>query len=331
MSNLLTNSRLRTNRDCRRKHRLLYVDGWRPKKVGEALRFGTLIHTGLEAWWLDDGTGRLAAALDAIAGKGWDEYDQAKAEELLAGYDERWLAEMGRYEVLAVEQTFIVPLINPDTGGVSRTWNLAGKFDGVLRDLATGQVLILEHKTTSDPIEDPTATYWTKLAMDSQVSHYYIGAEGAGFSATGCLYDVLLRARLKPYRATPVENRKFKKDGTLYANQRAEDETPNEYRARLRADIQANPEKYFQRRDVPRTESDIRDYLGDAWAEGRAIREAELADRAPRNPEACHRFGQCPFWPICAEGFQPEDHPDMYERVEDVHPELELELEEIEG
>ena len=77
MSNLLTNSRLRTWRDCRRKHRLMYIDGWRPIKQGEALRFGILAHTGLEAWWRDDGSGRLAAAIDAISGRGFDQIGRA--------------------------------------------------------------------------------------------------------------------------------------------------------------------------------------------------------------------------------------------------------------
>lgn len=324
MSNILTVSRLRTWRDCRRKHRLKYLDGWRPKVEGEALRFGSLIHTGLEAWWKDDGTGRLVAAIEAIEGRSSDAYEQVAAEELLVGYDREW-GEDERYEVIAVEETFFAPLLNPETGAASRTWTLAGKLDGIVRDLTTGAVLILEHKTTVENIGDAADPYWAKLAMDAQVSHYYVGAESLGHAAEGCLYDVLLRPRLKPLKATPEASRKYKANGELYANLRAEDETPEEYRARVHGDISDHPAKYFQRRDVARTDSDIIEYLGDAWAEGRMMREAELAERAPRNPESCHRFGQCAFWSICAYGVRPEDHPDTYERVEDVHPELELE------
>lgn len=323
MSNILTVSRMRTRRDCARKHRLMYLDGWRPIHQGEALRFGSLAHTGLEAWWRDDGTGRLVAAIEAMAGKGFDLYEQAAAEELMAGYDARWGTDE-RYEVVAVEETFFAPLMNPETGAASRTWVLGGKLDVRVVDRETGARLIVEHKTTTENVSDPVDPYWTKLAMDPQVSQYYIGAESMGFAADGCLYDVLLRPRLKPYKATPEASRKYKANGELYANQRDRDETPEEYRARVAADIAENADKYFQRRMLARTDGDIREYLADVWAEGRTMREAELAGRAPRNPDSCHRFGTCPFWDACANGLRLEDHPEAFQKLEDVHPELEL-------
>ncbi len=324
MSNILTVSRLKAWRDCRRKHRLKYIDGWRPIQESEALRFGTLVHVGLEAWWKDDGSGRLVAAAEAMEGRGADPFEQAAAMELMAAYDARWGAD-DRYEVLGVEETFFAPVINPETGASSRTWLAAGKLDGRLRDRLTGELLILEHKTTTENISDPADPYWAKLGMDSQVSHYYIGAETFGHAAEGCLYDVLLRPRMKPLRATPEEARKYTKDGRLYANQRDRDETAEEYAARVRADIEADPAKYFQRKLIARTDSDIRDYLADLWAEGRMMLEAELAERAPRNPDSCHRFGTCAFWDACANGLRLEDHPEAFQKVEDVHPELELE------
>jgi hypothetical protein len=325
VSNLLTISRLRTWRDCKRKHRLVYLDGWRPRREDEALSFGRLAHEGLEAWWTAPANQRLIAALARIRGRAQDLYQEAAVQELLRAYDLKWAGAMEAYEVLAVEATFTAPLINPETGAASRTFQLAGKVDGVVRERATGRVLLVEHKTTSEPIDDPTATYWRRLAMDGQVSHYFVGAESLGFQVEGCLYDVLLRPRMKPLKATPPESRKYTKDGRLYAAQRETDESPDEYAARLREDIEAAPAKYFQRREVPRTEDDLRDYLFDAWAEARTLRESELAGRAPRSPEACFRFGVCPFFEHCANGLRLEDAPDLFERVGDVHPELERE------
>lgn len=319
---LLTSSRLRVFRDqCRRKHKLMYVDGWRPVKPAEALRFGSMVHLALAAWWIAK-SNRLELALAAIAGASTDPYEQARAEELMRGYDARWDGAMSAFKILAVEEPFYGPLVNPETWASSKTFQIAGKVDAIVRELATGDIVLVEHKTASDALEDPTSSYWLKLAMDGQVSHYYIGSESLGFPVTKCIYDVIHKPGLKPLKATPEESRKFKKDGTLYANQRDRDESPEEYRERLRADIAERPDHYFQRRPVPRTESDLREYMADTWALARSMREDELAGRAPRNPDSCHRFGECDFWEHCAFGIRLEDRPGKYRRLDHMHPEL---------
>jgi hypothetical protein len=197
-----------------------------------------------------------------------------------------------------------------------------------VRDRELDAKLLLEHKTTVESFADDADPYWIKMGMDGQVSHYYLGAESLGHRVEGCLYDVLLRPRMKPLKATPEGSRKYKANGELYANQRDRDETAKEYGERIAADIETRPEKYFARRTIARTDNDIIEYLGDVWAEGRMMREAELAQRSPRNPEACHRFGTCWAWNHCAYGVRLEDHPESFEQVDDVHPELELDLQE---
>jgi hypothetical protein len=312
--NILTVSRLRAYRKCARLERLLYVDGWRPVSESEALRFGSLWHLGLEYWW----TGGLDAALTAVAGRAVDEYEQARIEELLRGYDARWHGQ--DYEVLGVEEEFGVPLINPATWQPSRTWRLAGKVDARVR-LADGRVAVVEHKTTSENIE-PGSDYWLRLAMDHQLSAYLLGAETLGDSPTACIYDVVLKPALRPLRATPPDARKYTRDGRLYANQREADETPDEYRLRLREALAAEPERYFQRREIPRTESQLVEFLQDAWAQARSMRDDHLASRSPRNPEACFAYGRCPFFDVCSAGVNPAEHPESFQQLEHVHPEL---------
>lgn len=324
MSNLLTVSRMRAWRTCKRLHQLSYLDGWRTAKAADPLRQGDIGHVGLEAWWRAPDGERLNAALHAIAGRGEDAYEQAAMEELLTGYDYEYRDQVDRYEILVVEGTFTAPLLNPATGAASRTWLLAGKKDVVVRDRESSLILLVEHKLTSESFAEDADSYWIRLGMDAQVSHYYIGAETDGVTPEGCLYDVLRRPQLRPLKATPVESRKYTKLGDLYANQRAEDETPEQYRQRVRGDISDYPKKYFARRTIARTERDLFEYLTDVWAESRIMRDAELARVAPKSPEACHRFGTCAFWNVCAYGLDPADHPELYVRVENVHPELDL-------
>lgn len=325
MSNLLTASRLRAYRKCSRLESLLYVQGWRTVQESEALAFGTLWHTGLEAWWLavkEAQSGEtiepLSDALLAVSGRASDPFAQVTCEELLRGYDARWHDQA--LDAVGVEEEFRAPLVNPATMQPSRTWMLAGKIDARATD-RDGRRLVVEHKTTSEDIS-PGADYWLKLQMDHQISIYEIGCEALGWPPDGCLYDVVKKPGIRPLRATPAESRKYKKDGTLYANQREHDETPEEYRLRLRADIEADPSRYFARYEVPRTESQLRDFLQDAWDQGRSMREGHIAGRAARNPEACFAYGRCPMWDACSTGADPADMPDRYRHLDHVHPEL---------
>jgi hypothetical protein len=323
---LLTGSRLRCFRTCARLHQLRYVEGWRPRQESEALRFGSLFHLGLEAWWraaANPAAGPLDSALAAVAGRAVDEFEQVRIEELLRGYDLRWRDSIGEYEVLGVEVAYRAPLLNPATRFArSRTWQLAGKIDAVVRRRADGRVLVVEHKTTVEEIETDDKHYWSTLALDPQISGYCVGAEALGYAVDEILYDVAKKPGQKPLKATPPESRKYTKDGRLYATQRESDETAEEYRARIRAEIEGALSRFFQRRAIPRTESQLHDYLVDAWQQGRAMRELELAGFAPRNTDACHRFGTCPFWLVCSTGTHPSQHPADFHHDTNVNPEL---------
>lgn len=322
MSDLLTMSRMRTHRRCNRRELIEYQLGWRTVEQPEALAFGILWHQGMEAWWNAQKDGRTAEALtDALAitaGKARDVYEQARVDAMLRGYDAKWRDH--DLTVLAVEEEFRAPLVNPATMAISRTWRLGGKIDARARH--QGRHIIVEHKTAGTDIT-PGSEYWIKLQMDPQLSIYTIGAEALGFPPEGTLYDVAKKVALRPMKATPPESRKFTQKGALYANMRAEDETPAEYAARVWAEIDNNLDTYFQRREIPRTESQLREFLDDAWAQAKLMQEGRLTGRAPRNPDACHAYGgTCPWWPACSAGVELADYPTKYRRIEWAHPEL---------
>lgn len=335
---LLTASRMRCFRTCPRLHQLRYVEGWRPVNEAEALRFGSLMHLGLEAWWraaggapveLCDGCASVVttrepidAALCAVHGRAYDPYEQVRLDELLIGYDARWRDAAAEYEVIAVECEYRAPQINPGTMKTGRTWELGGKIDAIARRRSDGHVLVVEHKTTSEEISSDVDHYWQTLALDGQISGYVIGAEALGHQVDEVLYDVIRKVTIRPLRATPVESRKYTKDGRLYAAQREADETVDEYRTRVRASIAEDMPRFFQRRSIPRTESQIRDYLQDAWQLGRAMREMELDGHAPRNPAACHQYGTCSMWLVCSTGSHPSQFQAEFRLAGNRNPEL---------
>lgn len=314
---LLTNSRLRVYRECERRHDLAYNRSIRPRQTSEALRFGTLMHLGIEAWWNSEGDARLEAALSAIVGES-DPFEHAKATALLIGYHERWRGETG-VESVAAEVPFETALLNPRTLAASRNWRLAGKLDGIVR--GHRGLAIREFKTTAFAIDSDADDYWTKLAMDSQISIYVLGAESLGYEVVETLYDVARKPALKPLRATPIDARKYTKDGRLYAAQRELDETADEFRERLSVELASDPNRYFQRRWITRSDVQMREFMWESWQSAKAIREGQLMERSTRNPEACMRMGRCPYWSICAYGEDPLTSPD-FEVLETAHPEL---------
>lgn len=320
---LLTASRLKTARECAAKERLMYAERWRPVREGEALRFGTLMHSGLEVWWRTRGDLEAAClALREAASPDIDPFDFQKAQAILVAYHQCWFDDLKLYDVIAVEAEFRAPLINPETMHPSRTWVLAGKIDAILRRRSDGRVVVREFKTTSLDIEQDSEPYWLQLSMDSQISLYILGAESLGHQAEECLYDVVHKPGQRPLKATPIESRKYKKDGTLYAAQREIDETPVEYGARIAAELAENPDKHFRRREIPRLESQIEDALFDCWQATQTMTSSHRAKRAVRNPASCFAFSsQCPFWEVCSIGADPSQMSSL-RQLSSPHPEL---------
>jgi hypothetical protein len=349
---VISNSEMKTFRACRRLHHLQYDLLYRSAVTSDALRFGTLFHVGLEAWWLAKRAALaepLAHALEVMAASGTasDAFELVRAEELMRGYDCRW--GDAPIEVVGVEVEFTAPIINPATGAPSKTYQLGGKIDALA--LVEGRIVTVEHKTAAADIE-PGSDYWRHLRLDVQIGTYMVGARALGHDPAECLYDVIGKPAMRPLKATPEEDREYtqakperacpkktcggptcqKCGGTgtqpaetsrLYARCRAEDETVDEYRARLRSHIADNPGRYYVRGTIVRFEEEELDDAHDRWATAREIAEARRLNRHPKNPDACFRWGNraCDFFPVCSREASLDD-PTRYRRAEQAHEEL---------
>jgi hypothetical protein len=318
---VLTNSEKKSFRACHQMHHLRYHLLKRPLRARDPLRFGSAFHLALEAWWraAQAGGDRLAAARSALRLGELEPKEAAKAEALIIGYDVRWGEEV--IEVLDVEAEFKTPIINPVTGASSRTYVLGGKIDAIAR-LADGQVYIVEHKTSGENIE-AGSDYWQRLRLDAQVSDYLIGARALGHDIVGCLYDVIGKPKIEPMEATPEDKRQYtKKDHRLYAGQRERDETIEEYADRVRTHVAENLDRYFVRGTVVRTAEEERDAAADTWNTAREMREAELAQRHPRNIDSCVRWGsKCEYWAVCTKEADVND-PLLFRTARAAHEEL---------
>jgi len=304
MPPLLTTSAVRAYQVCPRLYRHKYIDLWRQVEDTEAMRLGTIIHAGLEA--LLSGTDGHAA----VGGLTSDPFLRVRARAMLRGYVARWGTPD---KADSVERVFRFPLPHPDDPSQDHpSVSIGGKWDAIKDGC------VIEHKTTSWDITEGSL-YWQRLEADWQISHYTLAGMLDGIEVKGVLYDVLKVPEQRPLKATPEDKRKFKKDGTLYANQRAEDETPEEYRVRITTAIMDNLDAHFARRLVTRQPRHIRDHLRDAWD----YAELMNAGHYPRNANACVTRGmRCAFYDVCHSGLDPAVRQDLFKRVEDPHPEL---------
>jgi PD-(D/E)XK nuclease superfamily protein len=352
---LVTISRLRAHRSCARYHHIRYNLQIEPARDRDETRFGTLWHTALESWGLNIKSDDPVQAAMTSARNVWrmghapDPFELAALEALLEGYHLRWAAEP--LSIVAVEAEFRAPLLNPDSGAASRTFQQGGKIDMVVATHAGAQ-WIVEHKSTTLDIT-PGSAYWKRLRLDGQISIYFDGATALGYAPVGCIYDVVKRPTQEPYKATPEASRKYtqgkkcrlcKGEGRrgvtspyvcavcndngweeaprLYANQRDRDETVDEYRDRVRAAIAADPAAYYQRGEVVRIDGELDEARRDVWRQARLIREGQVEAAHPRNPDACTKFGStCEFFDVCT-GEAELDDETRFRRAASAHPEL---------
>lgn len=133
-ASLLTQSAMRAYRSCPRKFQLRYVLRMRPIKKAETLTTGHSIHAALDVFRRTGGD--LDAAKKALETE--DPFMRAKEEAMLLGYAARWGKPTG---IVAVEQTFRIPLINPETGAPSRTFSLGGRVDAIVEAVAVRDLI----------------------------------------------------------------------------------------------------------------------------------------------------------------------------------------------
>ena len=274
---------------------------------------------------------RLQAAYDAIDAAHPDEITRAKLRGLMAGYEARWSDQA--YHVVSLEEVVESDLFNPATNKRSRLYRLAGKLDAVVYRDNPDHLILLDHKTTSQDITSPDAPFWPHLQIDGQVSHYNLILWQLGRKVDGAIWDVTRKPCIAPKKLTKAETtsvvgtrRYFDREvspESLAALQLEPRETPELYEARLAYDCsRERPEWYFQRRTIPRLDSEILEYAEETWGLAHEIADCRKLTRHIRNPGACMLYGSpCKFLGICS-GM---DRPDSgkWVKKECVHEELE--------
>lgn len=275
----------------------------------------------------------LQAAIDAVnvETQYGDEREQliaAKVRGLVRGYHERW--KNHDYAPISVESMVVSELYNPSTNKPSRTFETAGKLD-LLAERA-GRRVLFDHKTTSQDIADPNAPYWRQLVIEGQASHYMLLEWLNGRKVDDAVWDVTRKPTISPKKLSKAERTAIASLG-VYCGCRVSDvarraivheerETLELYEIRLANDCTCErPEWYFQRRSVPRLDSEILEYAHELWGHSQDLLHARRENRHVRNPGACMLYGSpCKFLGICS-GYDDTDSG-KWQRKQNVHAEL---------
>lgn len=265
--------------------------------------------------------------VDEICG---DEIIAATVKGLIVGYDARWRHTMAGKTIEAMERTYTGPLKNIETGGTSRTWQVAGKIDKLVCD-HEGRTLY-DHKTTSQDIEDPDAVYWRTLQVDSQHQHYELLLLLNAIEVDRIVWDVVRKPGIRPKKIAKKERQYIVAEGR-YCGQRVspelrevyqkeERENAELYMLRVAAEVTENPARYFARRAVVRTRAELAEYVDELWQAADTMRQARNEGRHYRNPGACLNYGTpCTFLGVCSghdtiESDNWRDKPNRHEELD---------------
>lgn len=346
---LLTNSRREAFQVCRRKHWYSYELGVRKVDDAKALRMGTAGHLGVEILCRTGDLGTACEAVDksyATLPEGYDALDWAYEREtilrLICAYEWRWEAHKLTY--LAVEREFELPLLNPQSGKPTPSFNLGGKMDGVVQ-LEDGRQAVKETKFLGEEI-GADAPLWMRMKMDGQVSLYMIAARRLGFAVDTVLYDVVRKPTIRPEqipirdelgvkivldangdRVRLKDGKKFRQTGdeSLGYVLQVRPMTPDEWGEKLTADITARPEFYFCRNEIPRLNHELEMFEYELWDLQQTLRDAQRNDRWYRTVSK-NTCPYCPYFGICSSGVDVSGAlPEGFVRVYDTHPELQRE------
>ena len=253
----------------------------------------------------------------------------AKCAGLLAGYDARWAGSP--YQVRAVEKFITSELWNPESQRKSRSFTVAGIEDALLGlgDMA----VLMDHKTTSDDITDPNGSYWRQLVVEGQVSHYMLLEWLNSSKVDMAVWDVVHKPTIAPKNISAKRDiAEIRASGGYFGRHVSQDsldaldaeprETFEMYEARLAYDCTTErPQWYFQRRSVPRLDSEIHEYATELWEHSQEILHVRRTNRHSRNSGACMLYGSpCKFLGICSGQDTPES--DNWRKAKSVHPEL---------
>ena len=270
----------------------------------------------------------------------------------LSGY--KWHYSDAPVEVLARELKFSMPLLGP-SGRALPNVQTDGIIDKLVR--IPNKVAIMEHKSTSKSVDsdssfwahlnlDVQTTLYIhavqKMQLDGELEAY--GVKPTDELINTILYDAWHKPGISPKKLTQADSKKFvetgeymgqefevqdgsgavavngvqveiepgKKEGTFAIR-----ETIEMFGARLLMDITERSEFYFARKELSKTDDEMKRFQGEILSIYRTIRGMLKTDNFYHNEQSCEAKFRCDYTNECYNGIELDgkNPPDGFECI----------------
>jgi hypothetical protein len=273
-------------RNCRRFFQNRYVRAIESIHKQDTLRFGTMGHTGLEMYYNEEGLEKIRQAIfDAAREAAWQGKEQRQelyAWAMISGYAMHFPLKDEPWEVVEAEPGFETKLINPATGRSARSFTMAGKVDLLVQNKETGEYAIMEHKTTTRPVDSFLQRIWT----DFQIHLYahYLG-QARGIKIEKVIYNILTKSKLRRGGLSSKKQVALESDGDLLA--------------RLLEDHMGS-DKLYHREEIIISDHRVGQLVDEVWEVKDQMLIAARRDKYYQNPSYCFHWNRpCEYYELC--------------------------------
>lgn len=283
----------------------------------------------------------LGAALATIETSPLDAFDRAKLRVLVRGYDARWFSEfvddndVYLFDIIGVESEFRYDLGGYEIGGKldalvrrrsdgavfvvehkftgSNTGDGEAYWERLAIDTQCSIYLDGASMLTGEPV---AGVIYDVISRPGQKPHRATPSDKQTFTrGKGCKLcggkpgekgTGKMRAPNATLTFTDAPCSVCKGTGwaeapRLHADQRATDETPEEFEARITELVAEAPDDIYKRAVIVRLDDELPAVRRDLLEQIETIEYERERGIAPRNPDACFAFGSvCPFFGACS-------------------------------
>ena len=186
-------SAMRDMRQCPLKFKLGWLDNWEKEEKSDALTIGDIWHDLMRVHYLAIQRGLVLAQVRDLVFEHLDaEYGDSEHLDKIDWMYEGYLEEYGLdldWEVLSVEQTLTVPLLERD--GSPTRFAYRWTSDLLVRERSTGHIVVVDNKTTKNVMKK------ISIDLDDQFGLYVMAWRKRGRPALYAMYNGVRTEQLK--------------------------------------------------------------------------------------------------------------------------------------